>query len=69
MQLPNLTVRAVIIPHLDGGSIGPRTESLEIGTDYGHGTVFAPRKYLHEKEAMGMERQEMYSVSLCNNPT
>ena len=30
---------------------------------------FAPRKYLYQKEATGMERPEMYSVSRCNNPT
>ena len=36
---------------------------------YGHGTVFAPRKYLYQKEATGMERPEMYSVSRCNNLT
>ena len=36
---------------------------------YGHGTVFAARKYLYQKEATGMERPEMYSVSRCNNPT
>ena len=127
-------MRAVIIPHLEGGSIGPRTESLvnwdgpmamvpclhqgniytkrklrvwrdqkliplvgaitthtcagrhttpsrgrqyraqngkfdKLGRTYGHGTVFAPRKYLCQKEATGMERPEIYSVSRCNNPT
>ena len=36
---------------------------------YGHGTVFAQRKYLYQKEATGMERPEMYSVSRWNNPT
>ena len=36
---------------------------------YGHGTVFALRKYLYQKEATGMERPEMYSVSRCINPT
>ena len=36
---------------------------------YGHGTVFAPRKYLYQKEATGMERPEMHSVRRCNNPT
>ena len=36
---------------------------------YGHGTVFAPRKYLYQKEATGMERPELYSVSRCINPT
>ena len=34
-----------------------------------HGTILAPRKYLYQKEATGMERPEMYSVSGCNNPT
>ena len=127
-------MRAVIIPRLEGGSIGLRTESLvnwdgpmamvpclhqgniytkrklRVWRDqiciplvgaiiplncagrqntpsrgrqyralYGklhkllrtnlHGTVLAPRKYLYQKEATGMERPEMYSVSRCNNPT
>ena len=127
-------MRAVKITRLEGGSIGPRTESLvnwdgpmamvpclhqgniytkrklrvwrdqkciplvgaitplncagrhnttsrgrqyraqngkfgKLGRTYGHGTVFSPRKYLYHKEATGMERPEMYSVSRCNNPT
>ena len=129
---PNLTVQAVIVPRLEGDSIGPgmkfgklrrtyghgtvfvprkytkrkprvwrnqkcnplvgaitqrncagyeitpsrgrqyRAQNRKIGKlgrTYGHGTVFAPRKYLHQKEATGMERPEMYSVSSCNNPT
>ena len=41
----------------------------KLGWTYGHGTVFSPRKYLYQKEATGMDRQEMYSVSRCNNPT
>ena len=41
----------------------------KLGRTYGHGTVFAPRKYFYQKEATGMERPEMYSVSRCNNPT
>ena len=40
-----------------------------LGRTYGHGTVFAPRKYLYQKEATGMERPEMYFVSRCNNHT
>ena len=35
---------------------------------YCQGAVFAPRKYLYQKEATGMERPEMYSVSRCNIP-
>ena len=41
----------------------------KLGRTCGHGTVFAPRKYLCQKEATGMERPEMFSVSRCNNPT
>ena len=41
----------------------------KLGRTYGHGTVFAPRKYLYQGEATGIERPEMYSVSRCNNPT
>ena len=41
----------------------------KFGQTYGHGTVFAPRKYLYQKEATGMERPEMYSANRCNNPT
>ena len=127
-------MRAVKIPHLEGGSIGPSTESCincdgpismvpclhqgniymkrklrvwrdqrcsslvgaitplncgrrhntpsrgrqyraqngkfdKLGRTYGHGTMFAPSKYLYQKEATGMERPEMYSVSRWNNPT
>ena len=41
----------------------------KLGRTYLHGTVFAPRKYLYQNEAKGMERPEMYSDSRCNNPT
>ena len=41
----------------------------KLGWTYHHGTVFAPRQYLYEKEATGMERPEMYSPSWCKNPT
>ena len=41
----------------------------KLGRTYGHGTLFAQRKYLYQKEATGMERPEMFFVSRCNNPT
>ena len=41
----------------------------KLGRTYCQGTVFAPRKYLHQKEAKGIERPEMYSACRCNNPT
>ena len=49
-----LNCSAVIILRLEGGSIGPRKEFGTLGRTYGHGTVFAPRKYLYQKEAAGM---------------
>ena len=41
----------------------------KLGRTYRHGTMFETRQYLYQKEATGMERQEMYSASWCNNPT
>ena len=34
-----------------------------------HGTPFAPRQYLYQKEATGMESPEMYSLTRCRNPS
>ena len=39
----------------------------KLGRIYRLGTVFAPRQYLYQKSAMGMERPEMYSFSRCKN--
>ena len=134
VQYPHLPVRAVKIPHVEGGCVGRRKESCitcdgliamvsclhkgniytkrklrvwrdkkciplvgaktiltcagcqntpcrgrryraqngklrNLGRTYRHGTVFAPRKYLYQKEATGMERPEMYSASRCKNHT
>ena len=41
----------------------------KFGWNNRHGTVFASRQYLYQKEATGMERPEMYSASRCKNPT
>ena len=41
----------------------------KLGRTFGHGTVFAPRKDLYQKEVTGMERPEMYSFSRYKNPT
>ena len=40
-----------------------------LGWTYRNGTVFAPRQYLYEKKATGMERPEMYFPSRCKNTT
>ena len=127
-------MRAVKIPRLEGGSIGPRTESLvnrdgpmamvpclhqeniytkrklrvwrdqkciplvgaittltcagrqntpsrrrqnrakkgkfaKLGSTYGHGTVFPPRKYLCQKEATGMETEYIQLVGAITTLT
>ena len=41
----------------------------KLGRTYRHGTVFAPRKYLYQKEATGTERPEMYPASRYKNHT
>ena len=41
----------------------------KLGRTYRHSTVLAPRKYLNQKEATGMERPKMYFASRCNNLT
>ena len=41
----------------------------KLGWTYRYGTVFAPRQYLHEKEATGMESPEMYFPSRCKKPS
>ena len=48
----------------------PENGNLRIlGWTCHHGAVFAPRQYLYQKEATGMESPEMYSTSRCKNPT
>ena len=39
----------------------------KLGRIYRLGTVFAPRQYLYQKTAMGIERPEMYSFSRYKN--
>ena len=37
------------------------------GFAFCHGTVFAPKQYLYQKEATGMESPKIYSSSRCKN--
>ena len=39
------------------------------GSTNPHGTAFAPKQLLHQKEAMGMESPKLYCSSLCRNST
>ena len=40
-----------------------------LGWTYRHGPVFAPRQYLYQKEATGMESRKMHFPRRCKNPT
>ena len=63
-------MRAVKVPRLEGGGIGARKgKSRKLGRTYRNDAVFAPRIYLNQKEATGMERPEMYSASRSKNHT
>ena len=41
----------------------------KLGCIYRHGTVFASRLYLHQKEATGIENPDMYFHSRCKKPS
>ena len=41
----------------------------KVGRIYRVGTVFAPKQYLYQKTARGMERPEKRSFSRCKNPS
>ena len=41
----------------------------KLGWTYRHGTVFAPRQCLYQKEAMGKENPDMYSTHCYRNTT
>ena len=53
-----------------GSRSSPENGNLrKLGWTYRHGTVFAPRQYLYQTEATGMEKPEMYSPSWCKSPS
>ena len=62
-------MRAFKIPCFEGVGLGPERKLRKLECTYWHGTVFAPMKYLYQKEATGMDRPQMYSASRCKNPT
>ena len=41
----------------------------KFGSTFCHGTVFAPKHCLYQKEAIGMESPKMYSSRHCKNRT
>ena len=62
MEKPDLPVRSGKATPFHG--VRDRAENgnlCKLGWTYCHGTMFAPRQCLYQREAMGMESQEMYS--------
>ena len=49
-------------------SAGPQTTPFHDGK-YSHGTAFAPKQWLYQKVATGMESSKMYCTSWCRNRT
>ena len=67
---PLLAVQSVKLTPSQGSRYRTENGNLrKLGWTYRHGTVFAPREYLYQKVARGMERPEMYSFSRCKNPS
>ena len=58
-------MRAGKVPRLNSRYRAANENLRKLGWTYRHGTVFAPRQYLYQKEATGMESPEMYFVSRC----
>ena len=66
---PPISVGRQNIPSRGRQCRAQKRELRKLGRTYRHGTMFAPRQYLYQKEATGMEKSEMYSASRCNKPT
>ena len=53
-----------------GSRYRPENGNLhKLGWTYRHGTVFAPRQCLYQKEATGTERPKTYSITWCKKPS
>ena len=64
------TVRGSKVPRLMGGSIRPRMEMCgNFGSTNPHGTAFAPKQWLYQKEATGMESRKFYCPNRCRHRT
>ena len=48
---------------------GRERKFAKIRVSLSHGTMFAPKQCLYQKEAMGIETQKMYSSRRCKNLT
>ena len=48
------------VPRFLGGSIGHRMEICETSAFPIHGTAFAPKQWIYQKEATGMQSSKMY---------
>ena len=48
---------------------GPERKYAKFGPINPHGTAFAPKQWLYEKEATGMESSKLYCASWCRYRT
>ena len=69
MQKPHLPVRNGKLPRLMYASIGPKINLRKSWSTFRHDTVFAPKQYLNQKEATGIQIPKMHSSSRCKNRT
>ena len=65
-----LTCTGLQTTAVHGGQYRAENGNLrKFGSTYCHGTVFAPKQYLHQNEANGMESPKMYFTCWCKNHT
>ena len=68
VQKPHLPVRSCKLPPSHVQQYMADNRNLrKPGSSFTHGTVFAPKHCLYQKEATSMERPKMYSSSRCKN--
>ena len=60
-----LTSAGPQIPRFMGDSIGPRMEICGTSAYQSHGTAFASKQWLYEKEATDMESSKRFYPSRC----
>ena len=64
-----ITVWPLSIPFHGGWYRAPNGNMRKFGPTNPHGTAFAPKQWLYQKEATGMESPKMYCPSRCRHRT
>ena len=64
MQIPYLAACGRKLPGVKGGNIGSRKGNMRnFGSTNPHGTAFAPKQWLYQREAMGMESSKCIALA------